>query len=70
MNELFKEFGENIAVGDFGITYNGALITNVLNSNGKIEFWCGNPQTDKYAEQVLPNKETQDLIIDEIVELL
>lgn len=68
MNELFEQLGDNIAVGDFGITFQGALITNVLNKgNGEVEFWSGNPHTDKHAEQLFPNKETQDLIIDELL---
>jgi hypothetical protein len=60
---------DGLTIADFGIKYQGALITDVLlNDNGKIVFWSGNPFDDDYAEQILVDANTEKLIYNEIID--
>ena len=66
--EILCEY-DGLAIADFDIVYQGALITDVLiNDNGEIVFWSGNPFTDKHAEQILVDKKTENTIYKEIIE--
>ena len=65
--DLFEDFTtDNLFVADFGITVQGALVTNIINNNGKVEVWAGNPVEDKYAEQLVLDKSELDAILDEV----
>jgi len=71
LKELFTEYEtDNLSVGDFGITTQGALVTNVINNKGKVEFWSGDPTTQKYAEELMLSKYEKDRIIEEICNLM
>ena len=71
LKELFSEYEtDNLSVGDFGITTQGVLVTNIINSKGNVEFWSGDPTTLKYAEELILSKCEKDRIIEEIVDLM
>ena len=71
MEDLFKEYDtDNLVVSDFGITTNGVLVTNIINNNGKVEVWAGNPETDKYAEELILDRSEKERIFDEIYDLM
>ena len=66
--EILNEY-DGLAIADFDIVYQGALITDVLlNDDGEIVFWSGNPFDDDHAEQILIDKKTENLIYKEIIE--
>lgn len=70
MDDLFQEFDTlNLYVGDFGITYRGVLITNVVKKDpetGEIGLFAGDPYKDKYAEELFPEKSEFQSIIEQI----
>jgi hypothetical protein len=72
LNELFEEYETNtIRVSDFGLTHRGVLIDYIhRDENGKISIWAGNPDTDKYAEELLPDKNERKEILEMIWENL
>jgi hypothetical protein len=72
MDELFNEYGNNLSVGDFGITWNGALVTNVIKNpeTGEVSLYSGNPETDDYFEELLPERSEFQAIIERIEETL
>ena len=67
--EILCEY-DGLSIADFGIKYQGALITDVLlNDNGEIVFWSGNPFDDDHAEQILVDTKTKKLIYNEIIDI-
>ena len=67
--EILCEY-DGLTIADFGIKYQGALITDVLlNDNGEIAFWSGNPFDDDHAEQILVDTKTEKLIYNEIIDI-
>jgi hypothetical protein len=70
IDELFNEYGNNLSVGDLRITYNGALVTNVIKNpeTGEIGLYAGNPEMDDYFEELLPERSEYQAIIDQIEE--
>lgn len=70
--ELFEEFDTDVlVVSDFGIITNGVLVDCIIRSqqtNNKIEIWAGNPYEDKYAEELVLNKEERKRVLEEIIE--
>lgn len=59
--EILKEYEGQLTITDLDITYQGALITDVvLTTDEEIQFWSGDPITDKHAEEILVNDETRD----------
>ena len=71
LKELFYEYEtDNLQVADLGITTQGVLLTNVINNNGNVEFWSGDPTTEKYAEELILSKCDKDWIIEEICDLM
>ena len=66
--EILCEF-DGLAIADWGIKYQGALITDVLlNDDGEVVFWSGNPFNDDHAEQILVDTKTEKKIYKEIIE--
>ena len=68
--ELFDYFDSDvICVKDFGIIRAESLITHiVLNDKGEVTLWSGNPQEDKYADEIILSKEERRLVFEEILE--
>ena len=70
--ELFDEFDtEVIPVSDFRIITNGVLVDCIIlnpQTNNSIKIWAGNPYEDKYAEELVLNKEERKRILEEIIE--
>ena len=58
MNNIFEDFGTEVCVTDLNLIYQGARIDYVISNNGEVEFWAGNPETDKFAEQLIMPKQT------------
>lgn len=72
MDKLFDEYDtDTISVSDFGITYQGTAVDYIHRGNdGRISIWSGNPDTDKYAEELLPDKTAKRKILELIWEYL
>ena len=70
--ELFNEYDtDTIQVSDFRIVFQGTLVDYIhKDENGKISIWAGNPDTDKYAEELLPSKEEKRQILELIWEYM
>lgn len=63
---------DTLFVEDYGLKYNGSLITHVTKPNeADICFWSGNPHTDKDAEEIqITDYEQRREIIIEILQYL
>jgi len=74
MEEIFDVFREydtdTLVVTDFGITADGMLVTHIHNNGGKVEIWCGNPDEDKFAEELILSKSERERIFEEICDLM
>lgn len=58
-SNIFDEFDSDmVCVSDLNLIYQGTRIDYVINNDGNIEFWAGNPETDKYAEQLMIPRQT------------
>ena len=70
--ELFDYYDSDvICVKDFGIIREQALITHLaLNDKGEVTLWSGNPQEDKYADEIILSKEERRLVFEEILECI
>jgi len=68
--ELFEEFGTNtISVSKFRIVANGSLVDYIhLTDDGIVQIWSGNPNTDKYAEELNLSKPERRRVFEEILE--
>lgn len=56
LNDIFDDYDtDNIKISDFRITYMGTLITNIIRNpeTGDISLWAGDPETDKFAEELI-----------------
>lgn len=59
-----------VFVGDLEHKYQGTTIEYVfLTTDNQLHFWSGNPEEDDYAEEILIDKETQDAILQDIVDM-
>lgn len=71
MKELFDEYETlNLFIGDFEYTFQGALITNICDTPEGLQFWSGDPETDKHAEQMLLDEESKDELIALVLEYM
>lgn len=70
MQDLFNEYEcDFICVTDLGIIIQGARLDYIEKDEfGKVHFWAGNPETDKYAEEFVMDKETEKAVCEEILE--
>ena len=70
--EWFQEFETDVLpVEQFGIIAQGCLVTHLhLNETGEVEIWAGNPDEDKYAEELLLSKAEARRVLEEACELL
>ncbi len=68
--ELFQEFNTTtITVSDFGIVADGSLVDYIrLTDDGTIQIWAGNPNTDKYAEELKLSNSERRKVFEEILE--
>lgn len=67
--DIFDEFNTNtITVADFGIITNGVLVTHVcLGKDNNVEIWAGNPDNDKYAEELVLSRAERRRVFEEIL---
>ena len=73
LNDIFDDYGtDNIEITDFRITYMGTLITNIIRNpeTGDISFWAGDPETDKFAEELVIDKYGVERIIEDVLDNL
>ena len=70
LDELFDEYDtDTISVSDFQIVFQGVRVDYIhRENNGNISIWAGNPDTDEYAEELLPNKTEKRKILELIWE--
>lgn len=70
--ELFDEFDtDTLSVSDFDIQFQGIRVDNIhRDENGNISIWAGNPDTDKYSEELLPCKEEKRQILELVWEYM
>ena len=68
--ELFEELGTStITVSDFRIIADGCLVSDIhLADNGDIQIWAGNPETDKYAEELMLSGAERRRVFEEVLE--
>lgn len=71
MKDLCNEYDSDIiAVSDFNIIHNGALVTHVCMNNNTVSIWAGNPVSDKHAEELVLSEDEKNKIISKIYEYL
>ncbi|WQJ53854.1 MAG: hypothetical protein [Wendovervirus sonii] len=72
LQELFDEYDDDcLVIEDFDLKYKGTLITHIIkNDDGSVSFWAGDPEKDKYAEEILLPKHIRSRFINEIYEYL
>lgn len=71
LKELFDEYETtNLSIGDLEYTYQGALITNIYDTPEGLQFWSGDPEIDKHAEQILLDEESKDELIALVLEYM
>lgn len=70
MQDLFNEYECNlICVTDLDIIIQGARLDYIEKDEfGKVHFWAGNPETDKYAEEFVMGKEEEKAVCEIILE--
>lgn len=70
--DLFEEYEDNcIVVSDFDIRHNGARVDClVVNEDGNIEVWCGNPFEDENCEELVLTDEEREKIYCEVLEYI
>lgn len=70
IQDLFIEYDSDfICITDLGIIYRGARIDYIVKDEfGKVHFWAGNPETDKYAEEIILDKHDERVICEQILE--
>ena len=70
IQDLFNEYEtDSICVTDLGIIIQGARLDYIVKDEyGRIHYWGGNPETDKYAEEFVLEKEEERLVCEEILE--
>lgn len=65
---LLKEYDGKITIADFGVNYQGALITDaILTAEEELQFWSGNPELD-HSAQIIPDEETTNHLYDLIID--
>ena len=73
LNDIFDDYEtDNIEITDYRITYMGTLITNIIRNpeTGDISFWAGDPETDKFAEELIIDRYALERIIENILDNL
>lgn len=70
LNELFNDYDtDTISVRDFHLVFQGVCVDYIhKDDGGSISIWAGNPDTDKFAEELLPEKEDKRLLLELILE--
>lgn len=65
-----EDFGGYVNIEDWGYNYHGTNIDYVfLTIDNQLQYWAGNPEEDKHAEEILIDKETQDAILQDLVDM-
>lgn len=71
LKSFFEEYGNFVCIQDLGIVCHGTLITHIIRVTDKhIQLWAGNPDEDKYAEQLILSKDELEAIIKQILNLM
>ena len=72
LDGLFDEYDtDTISVSDFQIVFQGVRVDYIRREdNGNISIWGGNPDTDEYAEELLPSKMEKRKILELIWEYM
>ena len=64
---ILKEYDGEIDITDFGIKYQGALITDViLTAEEEIQFWSGHPEFD-HSAQIILDEGTTNYLYDQLL---
>lgn len=70
--DLLKDetFDGYVFVGDLEHKYQDVTIEYVfLTTDNQLHFWVGNPEENKYAEELILDKETQDAILQDLIDM-
>ena len=72
IRELFDEYETNsVRVSDFDIFANGARVDYIhITDKGDIQVWCGNPDTDKHACELVLNKNEKQRVFGEVLKYM
>ena len=66
---IIYEYGDGINIEDSELVAQGCLITEVVfnEETDELEYYAGDMEIDKYAEQVFPNETEIEEIFDYII---
>lgn len=66
---IIYEYGDSINIEDGELVAQGCLITEVVfnEETDELEYYAGDMEIDKYAEQVFPNETEIEEIFDYII---
>lgn len=66
---LIYEYGDRIDIEDAEIVAQGSVVTSIVwnEDTDKLEFYAGDFETDKNAEQIFPNEDELNEIFDYVV---
>ena len=66
---IVYEYGDLINIDDAEIVAQGSVVTSIVwnEDTDKLEFYAGNFETDKNAEQIFPNEDELNEIYEYVV---
>lgn len=72
IRELFDEFETNVLpVSQFEIIVSGTRVDYIhLTDDGDIQVWCGNPDTDKHACELVLDKSEKQRVLGEVLKYM
>lgn len=67
---IVYEYGDLINIDDAEIVEQGSVVTSIVwnEDTDKLEFYAGNFETDKNAEQIFPNEDELNEIYEYVVD--
>ena len=66
--ELFEEFDSDIlTVSDCDMIHHGTRIDCIALVDGNVQFWAGDPECDKYAEELVVDQSCAWEYIEQII---
>lgn len=70
LKRLVYEYGDRIDIEDAEIVAQGSVVTSIVwnEDTDKLEFYAGDFETDKNAEQIFPNEDELNEIFDYVVD--
>lgn len=72
IQNLFNDFEtDTLCVADLGIVCHGTLVTHIhRDEKGDVQIWAGDMDNDKYAEELILNRDEWKLVMSEVLDNL